>query len=187
PEHPGLVRDGSFAAVLAEREEDAIEAARKLRAKAQWSEPPAFPDDIYAWLKSNVTENKVTKEVANAEAKARGVKRLQAEYRKPFIAHGSIAPSCALARVRGDTIEVWCHTQGIYGLRQEIAMVLRMPEEKIVVHHREGAGCYGHNGADDVALDAAIIARLAKGRAVRLQWTREDEFAWEPYGPAMVV
>jgi CO/xanthine dehydrogenase Mo-binding subunit len=187
PEHPGLVRDGSFAAVLAEREEDAIEAARKLRAKAQWSEPPAFPDDIYAWLKSNVTENKVTKEVANAEAKARGVKRLQAEYRKPFIAHGSIAPSCALARVRGDTIEVWCHTQGIYGLRQEIAMVLRMPEEKIVVHHREGAGCYGHNGADDVALDAALLTKLVGGKPVRLQWTREDEFCWEPYGPAMAV
>ncbi|TMH21443.1 MAG: xanthine dehydrogenase family protein molybdopterin-binding subunit, partial [Betaproteobacteria bacterium] len=84
-------------------------------------------------------------------------------------------------------LEVWSHTQGIFGLRQELAMVLRLPEERIVVHHAEGAGCYGHNGADDVALDAALIARMAKGRAVRLQWTREDEFAWEPYGPAMVV
>jgi CO/xanthine dehydrogenase Mo-binding subunit len=82
---------------------------------------------------------------------------------------------------------VWSQTQGIFGLRQEIAMVLRMPEERIVVHHAEGAGCYGHNGADDVALDAALIARLVPGKAVRLQWTREDEFAWEPYGPAQVV
>jgi nicotinate dehydrogenase subunit B len=182
-----IVRDGGFAAVVAEREEQAIEAAKKLRAKAKWSEPPAYPDDIYAWLKGNVTENKVTKEVANAEAKARGVRRLQAEYRKPFVAHGSIGPSCALARMDGDTVEVWCHTQGIYGLRQEIAMVMRMPEEKVVVHHREGAGCYGHNGADDVALDAVLISKLTSGRPVRLQWTREDEFCWEPYGPAMAV
>src|SRR5689334_11975431 len=187
PDHPGLVRDGNFAAVLAAREEDAIEAAKKLRAKAVWSDGAKMPADIYAWLKAQPAENNVTQEQADGAAKARGVKRLQAEYRKPFICHASIGPSCALARVEGDRLEVWSHSQGIFGLRQEIAIVLRMPEEKIVVHHAEGAGCYGHNGADDVALDAAIIAGLAKGRAVRLQWTREDEFAWEPYGPAMVV
>ena len=187
PDHPGFARDGSFAAVLAEREEDAIEAAKKLRAKAVWSDGPRLPEDIYGWLKSHATENNVTKEQADAAAKARGVKRLQAEYRKPFICHASIGPSCALARMEGERLEVWSHTQGIFGLRQEIAIVLRLPEERIVVHHAEGAGCYGHNGADDVALDAALIARMAKGRAVRLQWTREDEFAWEPYGPAMLV
>jgi CO/xanthine dehydrogenase Mo-binding subunit len=187
PEHPGLLRDGHFVAVTAEREDQAIEAAKKLRAKAVWSEAPAIPGDYHAWLKANVTENKVTKEVVDTAAKARGVKRLQAEYRKPFIAHGSIGPSCAIARMSGDTLEVWCHTQGIFGLRQEIAMVLRMPEEKVIVRHAEGAGCYGHNGADDVGLDAALLARMTHGRPVRLQWTREEEFAWEPYGPAMAV
>jgi CO/xanthine dehydrogenase Mo-binding subunit len=187
PDHPGLLRDGAFAAVVAEREEDAIEAAKKLRAKAKWSEAPAFPDDIHAWLKANVTENKVTKEVADAAARARGVKRLQAEYRKPFIAHGSIGPSCAVARMRGDTVEVWCHTQGIFGLRQEISLVMRLPEEKVIVRHLEGAGCYGHNGADDAALDAALLSRLIQGRPVRVLWTREDEFCWEPYGPAMAM
>ena len=89
--------------------------------------------------------------------------------------------------MQGDILEVWSQTQGMFGLRQELAMVLRLPEERIIVRHAEGAGCYGHNGADDVALDAALIARMAKGRAVRLQWSREDEFAWEPYGPAQVV
>jgi len=182
-----VVRDGSFAAVLAPREEDAIDAATRIRAKAQWSAGPEMPADIYAWLKANVTESKVQKDAPDAAAKARGVKRLQAEYRRPFVCHASIGPSCAVARMRGDVLEVWSHTQGIYGLRQELAMVLRMPEEKIVVHHGEGAGCYGHNGADDAALDAALVARLARGRPVRVQWTREDEFAWEPYGPAMVV
>ncbi|HYX63235.1 MAG TPA: molybdopterin cofactor-binding domain-containing protein [Burkholderiales bacterium] len=187
PDHPGLLRDGSFAAVVAKREEEAIEAAKKLRAKAVWSGAPEIPADYHAWLKAHVTESKVTKESVDEQARARGVTRRVAEYRKPFIAHGSIGPSCAIARMRGDTLEVWSHTQGIFGLRQEIAMVLRMPEEKIVVHHAEGAGCYGHNGADDVGLDAALLTRLLGGKPVRLQWTREDEFAWEPYGPAMAV
>ena len=187
PEHAGLIRDGSFAAVVAAREEDAIEAAKKLRAKAVWSDGPTMPEDIYGWLKTHAAENNVSKETTDPAAKARGTKRLQAEYHKPFICHASIGPSCAVARKKGDAIEVWSHSQGIFGLRQEIAMVLRMPEEKIVVHHAEGAGCYGHNGADDVALDAALIAQHTKGKPVRLQWTREDEFAWEPYGPAMVV
>ena len=182
-----ILRDGSFAALVGPDEAAVIEAAKKLRAKARWSEGPALPADIHAWLKEHVTENNIQKEVANAEAKARGVKRLEAEYHKPFICHASIGPSCAVAQMKGDTLHLWSHTQGIFGLRQEISIVLRMPEDKIVVHHGEGAGCYGHNGADDAGLDAAILARLAKGRAIRLQWTREDEFAWEPYGPAMAV
>ena len=182
-----VVRDGSFAAVLAEREEDAIAAAAKLRAKAVWSEGPAAPHDIYAWLKEHVHESKVQKETADAAAKARGAKQFRAEYSKPFICHASIGPSCALAWMKDGRLEVWSHSQGIFGLRQEIALVLRLPQESVVVHHAEGAGCYGHNGADDVALDAALIARLSGGRPVRLQWTREDEFAWEPYGPAMVI
>jgi len=187
PDHPGLFRDGSFAGVLAEREEDAIQAAQKLRAKAVWSDGPAMPRDIHAWLKDHVAESKVQKENADAAAKARGVRHFKAEYRKPFICHASIGPSCALAWMKGDTLEVWSHTQGIFNLRKEIALVLRMPEEKVIVQHAEGAGCYGHNGADDVALDAALLARMSPGLPVRLQWTREDEFAWEPYGPAMLI
>jgi CO/xanthine dehydrogenase Mo-binding subunit len=186
-----LIKEGNFLAILAEREELAIEGAKQLHAKLKWTRGAEMPADIYGWLKTHAIENNVAKETADPAAKARGAKRLQAEYRKPFICHASIGPSCALARMHGDRLEVWSQTQGIFGLRQEIAMVLKMPEERIIVHHAEGAGCYGHNGADDVALDAAIIARhtasIHAGRPVRLQWTREDEFAWEPYGPAMVV
>src|SRR5204862_6445909 len=123
----------------------AIEAARKLRAKAVWSDGLAAPEDIYAWLKSHVAESKVQKENADAAARARGAKHFKAEYRKPFICHASIGPSCALAWMKGDTLEVWSHTQGIFNLRKEIALVLRMPEEKVIVQHAEGAGCYGHN------------------------------------------
>ena len=187
PDVPGVkvVRDGSFLGVLAEREEEAIAAAAKLRAKCTWEEGPPVPDDMRTWLKAHGTERIISKANADAAAKARGVKRLQASYTKPAIAHASIGPSCALARWKGDKLEVWSHTQGIFGLRQDLAKILSMREEDIVVTHVEGAGCYGHNGADDVALDAALLARGANGRPVRLQWMREDEFAWEPYGAAM--
>jgi CO/xanthine dehydrogenase Mo-binding subunit len=182
-----IVRDGSFVGVLAEREEDAIAAAKTLRAKAVWEGAPAVPENFFAWLKEHVAERNVAKEKADPAARARGVKRVHASYTKPFIAHASIGPSCALARLQGDKLEVWSHSQGIFGLRRELAMVLRLKEENVVVRHAEGAGCYGHNGADDVALDAALLARAAEGRPVKLQWMRDDEFAWEPYGPAMLV
>ena len=176
-----VVRDGSFVGVLAEREEAAIAAAAKLRAKAVWEDSPV-PEDFHAWLKANLTERVITKE---ARSEVRGERTLKASYTKPFIAHASIGPSCAIARMKDGKLEVWTHSQGIFGLRHELSVVLGLKVEDIIVSHAEGAGCYGHNGADDVALDAALLARAASGRPVKLQWTREDEFAWEPYGPAM--
>lgn len=185
-----VVRDGSFLGVLAEREEDAIAAAAKLRAKCEWESAAPVPGDIHAWLKAHVTERIVSREKADPAARARGDKRLRAAYSKPYIAHASIGPSCAIARWQGAKLELWTHSQGIFGLRQDLSMVLGMNEADIVVTHVEGAGCYGHNGADDVALDAALLARGSAslgfdGLPVRLQWTRADEFAWEPYGAAM--
>jgi nicotinate dehydrogenase subunit B len=180
-----IVRDGSFLGVLAAREEDAIAAAAKLREKCTWEEGTRVPDDIHAWLKEHVAERHIAKEKADPAAKARGAKHVRAGYTKPCIAHASIGPSCALARWRNDKLDVWTHSQGIFGLRQDLAKVLGMREQDIVVAHVEGAGCYGHNGADDVALDAALLARGAAGKPVRVQWMREDEFAWEPYGAAM--
>lgn len=185
------VRDGNFVGVLAEREEDAVAAQKKLRARARWEAGPAAPEDFAAWLRSHVAEDLVSKEKADPAAKARGVRRVQATYTKPLIAHASIGPSCAIAQLKDGALDVWSHTQGIFNLRKELAMVLRMKESDIVVHHAEGAGCYGHNGADDVALDAALLARGAAdrhpGRPVKLQWMRDDEFAWEPYGPCMLL
>jgi len=181
-ENVSVVRDGSFVGVLAEREEAAIAAAAKLRAGAVWEEAPV-PEDYHAWLRANVSERVVLKEVKGAAAG----RTLKASYTKRFVAHASIGPSCAIARLRDGKLEVWTHSQGIFGLRHELSLVLGIPKENISVSHAEGAGCYGHNGADDVALDAALLARAAGGRPVKLQWMREDEFAWEPYGPAMAI
>jgi len=112
---------------------------------------------------------------------------IKRQYTRPYIAHASIAPSCAIARWSGDDLHVWTHSQGVYLLRADLALVLRIPAENITVEHMEGAGCYGHNGADDVVLDAALLARATPGRTVRVQWSRADEMSQAPFGAAMAI
>ena len=106
---------------------------------------------------------------------------------RPYIAHASMAPSCALAEFRDGHLTVWSHGQGMHPLRKNLAAVLGLPTEAITARHLHGAGCYGHNGADDAALDAALIALRLPGQCIRLQWRREEEFGFEPVGPAMLV
>jgi CO/xanthine dehydrogenase Mo-binding subunit len=182
-----VVIDGGFVGVIAEREEVAISAQRVLRREASWKDADPLPQDVYAWLKQHAVEHRVVSEKADAEALSRATKALQASYTKPYVSHAPIGPSCAIAQFQGDKLLVWSHSQGIFNLRRDLAMALGMREDAIVVRHAEGSGCYGHNGADDVALDAALLARAAGGRPVQVQWMRDDEFAWAPCGPAMAL
>src|SRR5882762_9348000 len=187
---PGLaaiVREGGFVGVLAEREDVAICAQRALRLAASWKEIDPLPRDVYAWLKEHAAEHSVISEKENAEAKSRAVTMLEASYTKPYISHASIGPSCAIAQIDDGKLMVWSQSQGIFNLRRDLALALAMREDAIVVRHVEGAGCYGHNGADDAALDAALLARATGGRPVQVQWMRDDEFAWAPCGPAMAL
>ena len=182
-----VVRDGSFLGVIAEREEQAIKARAVLVQSAKWTGGPELPDPatIYDHLMSLPTEDKV---ISDKQAPLPdGAKVVEATYRKPYMSHGSIGPSCALAEFKDGKMTVWTHSQGVFPLRNHLALALKMPPAELRCVHVEGSGCYGHNGADDVALDAALLARGAPGRAVRLQWMRDDEFAWEPYGAAMVM
>ncbi len=183
-----VVRDGSFVGVIAEREDQAIRALNRIRRIAQWQEQATLPETTDPrFLLKEASKDEVVSELRDDSAAGRGSHRLQAEYTRPYIAHASIAPSCAIAQMDGDQYRIWTHSQGVYPLRKDLAANLGADEAKIVVAHHEGAGCYGHNGADDVALDAALLARAVPGKPVRVQWMRDDEFAWEPYGPAMVV
>jgi CO/xanthine dehydrogenase Mo-binding subunit len=187
---PGLaaiVRDGGFVGVLADREDVAISAQRALRLTASWREADPLPRDVHAWLKEHAAEHRVISGRENADAKSRAAKVLEASYAKPYISHASIGPSCAIAQIDDGKLMVWSHSQGIFNLRRDLALALGMGEDAIVVRHAEGAGCYGHNGADDAALDAALLARAAGGRPVQVQWMRDEEFAWAPCGPAMAL
>lgn len=116
-----------------------------------------------------------------------GGDRLSMRFSRPFLSHGSIAPSCALALWQDGQLSVWSHAQGMHPLRANIAATLGLPLEKVACQHEQGGGCYGHNGADDAALDAALVAMELPGRPIRLCWTREDEFGYEPLSSAMRV
>jgi CO/xanthine dehydrogenase Mo-binding subunit len=183
-----VVRENSFVAVIAQREEQAVRAWRQLSQDCRWETFERLPDEaaLPGWICSRPTETEVLVEGPAAPATAGGL-RLEAQFSRPYIAHASIAPSCGLAWWRPGQVEVWSHSQSNFELRNEIARVLGRAPDEVVVRHAEAAGCYGHNGADDAAFDAVLLARAVPGEPVRVQWMREDEFAWEPLGPAAVV
>ncbi len=144
-------------------------------------------DELYKHLRALPTlEQPLTDPVDLEAAFNRSIHQFHAEYLQPFHAHASIGPSCAVADVKKDQVTVWSSTSGPYPLRGALAQLLDMPDEKIRLIHVEGAGSYGQNGSDDVAADAVILSQ-AVGRPVRVQWSREDEFIWEPKAPAMVM
>jgi CO/xanthine dehydrogenase Mo-binding subunit len=181
-----VVRDGSFVAVACEREEQAVAAAEAAARAARWRGAPELPQprEIVDHLQALPHATRTVHQRGAASATV--VRRFDATYSRPYLAHASIGPSCAVAQFSGSRLTVWSHTQGPHHLRAQIALALAMPASEVDVVHRDGAGCYGHNGADDVALDAALVARACR-RPVRLQWSREDELAWSPFGSAMAV
>ena len=204
-----VVRDGDFLGVIAERIEVALAAADLLRESATWEQRPTLPDpaDLPGYLRSAPTETTVlaakgtpppaaagetalTGEPAPAGEPAPGgetVTSVEAFYHRPYLAHASMGPSSATARYDDGRLRVWSHSQGPYPLRGELARALSMAPGDITVTHAEGAGCYGHNGADDVALDAALLAMAVPGRPVQVTWSRADELGWAPFGTAGLV
>ncbi|MDB5424531.1 MAG: putative oxidoreductase subunit protein [Phenylobacterium sp.] len=181
-----VVRDGRFTAVVADREWTAIAALQKLQAPG-WDRvgPPLPAADPFAALQASPAQVITVQDVRGAASPA--AHTVAARYSRPWLMHGSIGPSCAVALFQDGQMTVWTHAQGVYPLRGAIAELLRMPVERVRCIHVEGSGCYGHNGADDAAADAALAARAVPGRPVRLQWMREQEHGWEPLGSAMVV
>lgn len=188
---PGVVaviRDGDVLAVVAERDAQALAAARALRVEWSAGEPLSPFDGRFAALQDGPSVPETVQATGDPDAAigdAKPGRALSRTYRHPWQAHASIGPSCAVADVRPDGATVWCASQGVFGLRAALAPVLGLPEEAVRIVHMEGPGCYGHNGADDVAADAASISQRV-GRPVRLIWSRQGEFAWEGKGPAML-
>jgi CO/xanthine dehydrogenase Mo-binding subunit len=181
-----IVRDGRFLAVIADEEWRAVKAATALARATRWEVPAALPAgrqaaDIVRGLQSE------PQTVLARGTPGAGGKLLRASYSRPFQLHASIGPSCAVASLEEGRYTVWTHSQGVYPLRRALAELLGAPEEAVHCIHMEGSGCYGHNGADDVAADAVLLARAFPGLPVRVQWMREEENGWEPYGPAMAV
>ncbi|MNI03687.1 Nicotinate dehydrogenase subunit B [compost metagenome] len=186
---PGVVevmRDGNYLAVVARDEWQAIKAMRSGYASARWSGGQVIPEarHIHALLEHLPSRRYPISHEGTPQAATDNA--YQARVTKQYLMHGSIGPSCAVAWFKDGTLTVWTHTQGVYPLRAGIAEMVRLPSERVRCIHAEGSGCYGHNGADDAAADAALIAMRMPGTPVRVQWMREQENLWEPYSSAMI-
>ena len=185
-----VVVDGSFVGVIAEREEQAIAACDVLAAGARWhtdgdGRPPADGRATLARAPAETTRilDRGTPPAPDALATT-----LTATYSRPFLMHAALGPSAAAAQVDPTgRLTIWSHTQGPFPLRAALAEALNREPDSLRVIHVDGAGCYGHNGADDVALDAALLALQLPGRPVLVKWSRADENRWEPFGTAMMV
>jgi nicotinate dehydrogenase subunit B len=186
-----VVRDGDFLGVIAEREEVALRAVERLRADTTWRERRTLPDedDLHAFLTTAPAETTILAERA-VGTRQTATAHHEAVFQRPYIAHASMGPACAVALVHGEPatrLDVWTHSQGVYVLGRELAKAFGLPQDSVTVRHVKGAGCYGGNGADDAAMDAALLAMAVPGRPVQVVWSRADELTWSPFGPAAVV
>jgi CO/xanthine dehydrogenase Mo-binding subunit len=183
----GVLREGDLVAFTADQEIAVMRASEAARAAARWDggvRPPVEtgePD----WLMRETARDRVVE--SGSKELPTGNRVVEALYSRRFLAYGSIGPSCALAEFKDGTLQVWTHSQGVFALREWLARTLKLAPELVSVFHRQGAGCYGHNSADDAAFDAAFVATRVPNRVVRVQWTREDEFTAAPLGAAMAV
>jgi nicotinate dehydrogenase subunit B len=182
-----VVREGSYLAVVADKEWQAIKAMRALEASATWEETATLPDEATVLETIRALPARDIPVLTWKAPAAAPVKRLKVRYTRPYMMHGAIGPACAVAQFTDGKMTVWTHTQGVYPLRAALSGLLRLPPEQVRCVHVEGSGCYGHNGADDAAGDAALIARAVPGRPIRVQWMREQEHTNEPYGAAMIA
>jgi CO/xanthine dehydrogenase Mo-binding subunit len=180
-----ILREGDFVAFLSQSETTVMRAAEAARTRARWEGGEPVPGDIDEpdWPKRQYSRDRT---VEKGTAVTEGVV-VERRYSRPFLTYASIGPSCALAELKGDHLHVWSHCQGPDPLRDWIARALGMEAGRVSVHHRQGAGAYGHNTADDAAFDAAFIATRMPGRTVRVQWAREDEFLAAPVSPACAI
>jgi CO/xanthine dehydrogenase Mo-binding subunit len=189
---PGIVkvvRDGDFLGVVAANEWAAIRGAREL--KAIWSNAETLPDQAKLWeyvRATKVVKDEVTSNVGNtAEAMGKdGAKTLKATYDFAIHTHGSIGPSCSIAEFNDGKLTSWSASQATHALRGQLAQMFGLPSESVRCIYAEGAGCYGRNGHEDAAADAALLAR-AVGKPVRVQWSRADEHGWDPKGPPTLI
>ena len=189
---PGIVkvvREGNFLGLVASNEWDAVRGATAL--KATWSKSETLPDQAKLWehvRATKVAKEEVTSNTGNtAEAMGKeGAKTVKATYDFPIHTHGSIGPSCAIAEFKDGALTSWSASQATHALRKQLAQMFGLPADKVRCIYVEGSGCYGRNGHEDAAADAALLAK-AVGKPVRVQWSRADEHGWDPKGPPTLI
>lgn len=180
-----IFKMNGFIGVLATQQYAAQQAKEMLEADCKWNVPNKSPqpDSWKTYVKSISKKSENVKDSGNLMLK----NSVKASYSKPYLMHAAVGPSCAVAFFDGEKLKIWTHSQGVYPLEGAIADLLNLTEDNLHVKGVPGSGCYGHNGADDVAAEAAILALAEQGKHIRLQWSRHDEHGWEPYGSSMLM
>ncbi|NNE89170.1 MAG: xanthine dehydrogenase family protein molybdopterin-binding subunit [Silicimonas sp.] len=178
-----VVRDGSFLGVVAKSPDDAARAADWARAHGRWTPDDIEPFDVVEAIANSTADVETVFEAGEPDLNAG--RFFETVSSRPFLFHGSIGPAAAVAIWEDKNVTVWTQSQGIFHLRAALSMALRIDEDHITVIHAPGAGSYGHNGSDDAAFDAVLLAKSVPGRHVKVVWSRFDEFHCEPLGPAM--
>lgn len=189
---PGIIKkvvNGNFIAVIAEREYQAVKAERYLKMHSKWIIPEVFPEmeKLYDHIREIADEPENIRNDGDVKVTFEKRKTLKATYTKPYIKHGSMGPGCAIAMYDQEVLHIWSNSQGIYPLREALAAMLKMDKGKIHIVSVPGAGCFGHSTADDAAADASLLALDYPGKHIRVQWSRTDEYSWEPYGSAIIA
>lgn len=182
-----FVRSGDFLAIVGD-DETAVElAGAGAVSHVTWDhvETPTPLQQEANWLLQRPVVDRLLGPPEPSDAQ--GKQRFEATYSRGYLNHASISPSCGLAEFKDGRLTVWTHCQGVFPLRAALARMLKLDAKAITVHHVQGSGCYGHNGADDAAADAAVIAMQMPGTPIRIRWRREEEFIHEPKSPAMLV
>lgn len=180
-----VVRDGSFVGIIAEREDIAVRAIAHAAKLASWSQGSTVPALMREAVEADPAKPEIVIEkgdVASAEGRT-----FTTEIERPYIAHASIAPSCAIAVWRDNELEIHSHSQAVHDMRAPLAKALGIDAGNVVVIHVPGAGTYGHSGQDDAAYEAAMLARAVPGRPVRVLWSRAADFSLAPLGPGAIV
>jgi nicotinate dehydrogenase subunit B len=191
---PTLIKavvDGSFIGVITDNEYTAVQIQTVGSNFCQWDKKelliPGGLNTVKEFIKTLPSKKQEVKSTGNPSFEDGDNRIHSASYYKPYMMHGSIGPSCSVAIYEKDVLHIWSHSQGIYPFRESLQKMLNIPLENIHVTGVPGSGCYGHNGADDVSAEVALMAMAHPGKHIRLQWSREDEHAWEPYGSAMIM
>jgi nicotinate dehydrogenase subunit B len=184
-----VVRERNFLGVIATTEWGAIQAAREL--KATWSNWAGLPEQAQLWDYVRASKRSKDDVGSNAGSSATALdnapKRVAATYDFAIQTHGSIGPSCAVVEIKDEKVTCWSASQAPHRLRRQLAAMLTLPLNNVHCLYVEGAGCYGRNGHEDAAADAALLSRAVDGRPVRVQWMRADEHGWDPKCPPVLV
>ena len=187
---PGFIKvvsKGNYVAVVCEREEQAIRAARQL--KVNWQKPATAPfpssEEIYKYIRSATpTSSPEPNVVGDPDAALKSAATvLDAEYEFPFQGHTAIGPAHAMADPSNGQMTIWSNDMKSYGMRTSVAKFLGMPLDRVRVMYMDGPQLYGRTAADDAGFEAAYLAKEL-GRPVRVQWMRHEETAWDTKGPA---